>query len=602
MNKTVSASISGLMFVLEEEAFSRLSQYLHDLRSYFSGREGEDEIIADIESRIAELLQSRLSDNKQVINLQDVDWVVGVLGQPWQMDEEKGEDAMPGTEEKFNQQEPRRLYRDLKNAKIEGVAAGLANYFRIDPVVPRILFVILLLASGIGVLIYLIMWMLVPAMPSDLNTGSTGQFKEGLNRSSYKQLFRDTEHKKLAGVAAGLGHYFNLDPLVFRLLFVVFTFISGIGIIAYLTLWILTPEAQTTAEKLRMKGQPVNIENIERNIKEEAERLGRKMSQMGVEAGQGLRRAGRQAGPVMGSLLKTFAHIVSILVGIVFFLIGTSLFFVLMAFISGWEGFTFFEDVEIPFAISNVVSLFITDPGLSQLAGISLGAFVLIPVVMLVYVSLRLIIGSSFHLPGLGNIAGVLWALSIIGLGYSAYHVGSDFRETAKTELVNKQIDNNKRLVLIAKEVRTKKNEPILIIDNQRYILESTGEKENLLIMPYLYIEAVEAGQSPELKVEASAKGEDEDLARERSRNIEFPVEYRNDTLFVPVWFRIDASEGLHSQRISLRVSVPDSTSVQFDSALDNFFRNNPRSFWQSREFAGRSFMLTRNGFEKPGL
>jgi len=596
MNKTVSVSISGLMFVLEEEAFSRLSQYLRDLRTHFSGRDGEADIIADIESRVAELLQSRLSIQKQVIDLQDVDWVVGVLGQPWQMDEEQ---AKPETEEQMNQQAPRKLFRDLANAKLGGVAAGLANYFRIDPIVPRILFVVLLFASGVGLLVYVLMWMLVPVMPAGFHAGGADQFGEGLSRSAYRQLFRDTEHKKLAGVAAGLGHYFNLDPLVFRLLFIVFTFISGIGFIAYLILWVLTPEAQTTADKLRMKGQPVNVENIERNIKEEAERFGRKVNQMGIEAGQGLRNAGRQARPVVESFLSAFARIVSIVLGILFFIIGSLLFFVLVAFISGWEGFTFFEDVEMPIALSSAMSLLITDPGLSQLAGISLGAFILIPVVMLVYVSLRLIIGRSFLLPGLGNIAGVLWSLSIVGLGYSAYQLGSDFRETAKTELVNNDIENSRRLVVVAKDFRPRKSEPLLVIDNQRYLREKSAGKETLLVMPYLYIETVATGESPRIRVEAVAKGEDEELAKERCRKLEFPVEYRNDTLFMPLWFSFDASEGLRSQRINLRISLPDSTLVTFDPALGSFFADNPRSFWQSRDFAGRSLLLTASGFGK---
>jgi hypothetical protein len=71
MNKTVSVNISGQLFVLDEEAFNSLNQYLHELHSHFTGRQGETEIIADIESRIAELLQSRLNEQKQVVDMQD---------------------------------------------------------------------------------------------------------------------------------------------------------------------------------------------------------------------------------------------------------------------------------------------------------------------------------------------------------------------------------------------------------------------------------------------------------------------------------------------------------------------------------------------------
>ncbi|HMM10494.1 MAG TPA: PspC domain-containing protein [Bacteroidales bacterium] len=599
MNKTVSVNISGLMFVLDEEAFNRLSRYLRDLRSHFAGRQGEADIITDIESRLAELLQSRLNEQKQVIDLTDVDWAVGVLGQPWQMDEEQAGQTMPGAEEPEQEQAPRRLYRDPANAKIGGVAAGLALYFRIDPLVPRILFITLLFLSGFGVLLYVLLWAFVPVIPESLRQADKIDNGSKAYHRAARQLYRDTDNKKLAGVASGLGHYFRIDPLIPRLLFVLLTLASGIGIVAYIVLWLLTPEAQTTAEKLKMKGQPVNVENIERSIQEEVNRIGRRMSEMGVEAGKGLRKAGREAGPVLGSLLKAIARIAGIVVGIVFFIIGLALFTILMVFFAGFEGFTFFEDFEIPLALADVVSLFVTDPGISQLAGVSLGAFLIIPVVMLVYVSIRLIVGTHFHLPGLGNIAGVLWTLSVIGLGYTAYKLGSDFRETAKTELISRELEIGNKLYIKAMGVRAKERGPMLMIDNQRYLLEKSGEDQSLLVMPHLSIQTVAANSTPRLNAEAIAKGEDEDLARERIRRIEFPLEYRNDTLYLPVWFKFDAADGLRSQRINVRLALPDSTLVTFDPALDHFFNHNPRSYWQSREFAGRSLLLTSNGFEK---
>lgn len=597
MNKTVSVNISGLMFVLDEEAFSRLSLYLRDLRSHFAGRDGEGDIVSDIESRIAELLQSRLNDQKEVIGLQDVDWVIGVLGQPWQMEEEPAE----AQEEKAEEPKAttRRLYRDVARAKVGGVAAGLGHYFRVDPIVFRIIFVALLFIKGVGSLVYILLWAFIPAAPSHKVFDDGSEKRKTADGRPHRQLFRDPDNKRVAGVASGLGHFFNVDPLIFRLLFVILTFASGIGAIAYIVLWIVAPVARTTSDKLRMKGQPVNVENIERTIQEEVDRLGRKMSEMGAEAGQGLRNAGRQAGPALGSLVKAFARIVSIIVGILFFIIGFALLVVFSAFVSGWEGFTFFEDFEIPFALSDALSLVFTDPGLAQLAVISLGAFLLIPVIMLLYVSLRLVIGNSFQLPGLGNIAGVLWVLSIIGLGYSGYKLGSDFRETGKTELVNNEIVNKGKLVIIARDTNSGKGDPVLVFDNQRFMLEKKSGRTNFLIMPHLYIEKASVGEMPSMKVEAIAKGEEEDIARERSRGIEYPVEYRNDTLFLPVWLRFDASEGLRAHRINVRINLPDSSLVTFDPALADYFDNNPRSFWRSREFAGRSYLLTANGFEK---
>lgn len=596
MNKTISVNISGLMFVLDEEAFTRLSQYLRDLRSHFSGREGEQEIISDIESRIAELLQIRLAGQKQVIDLQDVLEVIEMLGQPGQMDEDPAPSTEPKNDDAFEGKEARRLYRDLDNAKLAGVAAGLAHYFRINVLVPRILLIVLIFVSGIGLLLYLLLWLLVPVSTARLENGwARGQRFE---RKRIRQLFRDPDQKKIAGVSAGLGHYFTIDPLLFRVLFVIFVFVSGIGLIAYLLLWIITPEALSTADKLKMKGRPVNVENIEQTIQEEAARIGRKMGAMGVEAGQGLRNAGRQAGPLLGHLILALARIIAIIVGSLFLVVGLILLVVVTAFVSGWEGFTLFEDFEISFTLADLISLLFTDSGMAQLASVSLGAVLIIPVVMLLYVSLRLITTFTFSLPGLSHIAGVLWVLAIIGLGYSGYKLGSDFKETAKTELLSREINSPKKVFVMATASMAGNRDSHIVLGHQHILFEKRRDRHCLLLMPHLFIEPSAAGERPKLSMEAVAKGEDEALARKRSQKLEYPLEYRNDTLFLPVWFRFETNQGLRSQRINVRLTLPDSSLVAFDPALEDFFNNNPRTFWRTRVFAGRSFMLTSSGLE----
>jgi phage shock protein PspC (stress-responsive transcriptional regulator) len=188
MKKTVSVNISGLFFHIDEDAYDRLNRYLAGIKRYFAKEEGRDEIISDIESRIAELLQKRLTGSRQVVNLTDVDEVVKLMGEPIEM--ESGSTVPPANEANYTYRRPRRL-------------------------------------------------------------------------------FRDPENKMIAGVASGMSAYFNLDPVWMRLLFVISIFLSGAGIIAYIILWIIVPEAITTADRLEMRGEPVNISNIEKSIKEE---------------------------------------------------------------------------------------------------------------------------------------------------------------------------------------------------------------------------------------------------------------------------------------------------------------------------------------------
>lgn len=163
MKKTISIHIKGLSFTIEEDAYDLLQDYLDRLNLTFSEEAGASEILEDIEIRIAELFTARLNDAKTVIELQDVKEVLAVLGEPEQFagdEDEETEGSAHKTTEKHSHSE-KRLFRDEDNAAIGGVCAGIGNYFGIDPVVVRILFVLMLFA-GFGFLLYIILWIAVP--------------------------------------------------------------------------------------------------------------------------------------------------------------------------------------------------------------------------------------------------------------------------------------------------------------------------------------------------------------------------------------------------------------------------------------------------------
>ena len=82
MNKTVTVNIGGIVFHIDENAYERFKQYLESIRVHFVGSDGRDEIMQDIESRIAEMFQERIKDQKQVITIIDVDEVTVIMGKP----------------------------------------------------------------------------------------------------------------------------------------------------------------------------------------------------------------------------------------------------------------------------------------------------------------------------------------------------------------------------------------------------------------------------------------------------------------------------------------------------------------------------------------
>ena len=93
-----------------------------------------------------------------------------------------------------------------------------------------------------------------------------------------KRMYRNSESRVLGGVCSGLGAYFNIDPWIFRVLFIVFSVFFLSGIVIYIILWIAIPEAITSAQKLEMRGEPITIENIKNTVKSEFDNLKERMN------------------------------------------------------------------------------------------------------------------------------------------------------------------------------------------------------------------------------------------------------------------------------------------------------------------------------------
>jgi phage shock protein PspC (stress-responsive transcriptional regulator) len=159
MKKTFTINISGTIFHIEEDAYEVLQKYLINLKNHFGNDEEGKEILADIESRIAEIFASKSDDEKNVITVEWVNEVIEIMGTPEDFAEEEGEDDSIAGEAKRK----RRLYRDPDHRVLGGVCGGLSAYFGMDPVILRIIFVVLFFAtSGAAGLAYLILWIAVP--------------------------------------------------------------------------------------------------------------------------------------------------------------------------------------------------------------------------------------------------------------------------------------------------------------------------------------------------------------------------------------------------------------------------------------------------------
>ncbi|MCD4770606.1 MAG: PspC domain-containing protein [Bacteroidales bacterium] len=195
MKITVSINIGGIAFHIDEDAYSELKIYLRSLERQFARENSAAEIMADIEARIGELLKARISDFKQVVTIEDVKEVINILG-----------------------------------------------------------------------------------TPEDINGEATGDPYDKISSSRYHRMYRDPDDRIIAGVCSGMGAYWRIDPWVVRVVFILLSLPGGLGILIYVVLWIVLPEAKTTAQKIEMKGDPVNIHNIKNSVKDEFENVKKNMN------------------------------------------------------------------------------------------------------------------------------------------------------------------------------------------------------------------------------------------------------------------------------------------------------------------------------------
>jgi phage shock protein PspC (stress-responsive transcriptional regulator) len=268
MKKNISINISGIIFHIEEDGYENLRKYLDSINRYFASFEDSSEILADIESRVAEIFLSKLNEGKQVITSEDVNSLITTMGsvsdfkaaeeQEFAKSDSGGTNSSRESNSKASGStftSPRQLMRDEKRKILGGVCSGMANYFNVDPIWIRLIFALTAFAYGVTVLVYIVMWIIVPGS-TELDEPDTG-----------KKMFRDPEHKVIGGVSGGIAAYFGIDLVIVRLLFIIFTIFFGIGFIAYIVLWIALPEAKSLTDRMEMQGEPVTLSNIESNIK-----------------------------------------------------------------------------------------------------------------------------------------------------------------------------------------------------------------------------------------------------------------------------------------------------------------------------------------------
>ena len=520
MKKAIKINLSGIIFHIDEDAYEKLKSYLDTISKHFSNKEESKEIIDDIEARIAELFQERITDETQVITFLIVNEVIDIMGNP--------EDIADSGEE----------------------------------------------------------------------TESQGTFHDVYNKS--RRLYRDSENSVIGGVCGGLSAYFSVDPVIFRLLFVIFFFAGGASILVYAILWIVLPKAETAAQKLEMRGEKVNVSNIEKKIREEYDNVKDNVKDGYTKAktSETYKKSERAASDffgVLGKILLVFVKVILIIIGTSFVIGGIGLLIGIIAL--PFVGINIFPFETYSFSLGDILMPF-TDPVSVTLLVISITLLLLIPVSAMLYGLVKLIFNIKTKNRGLTVGALTLWIVSllcIIGIiAFESSHYSDFGRDSSSTELLSGSdtlyitINDNQEEYL--------DDESIIDLDDRWFLLEDADAFYGRIILD---IERTE-GEEFVLDIEKESKGRSWENAGENAANIDYHFRTSGNKLVLDPYFSVDLEHKWRFPRVETIVRVPEGKVVVLDrqtrDILEGVRNVDHISDWN---MAGKSWKMTEEGLEK---
>lgn len=356
-----------------------------------------------------------------------------------------------------------------------------------------------------------------------------------------KKLYRNPDGKILGGVAGGIAAYWGISPLLTRICFVLLSCYYGIFIIVYIILWIAVPKAKTTKQKLEMKGENINVSNIERSIKDEYQE---------IKNGKGAAFANR-VGEGLGEVFSIIGKVLTIIIGVALFIGGI---FMLFAFLSAlflpnlypWR--TGFMGLACTFTPLNLI--------LGKVAILFLTG---IPIIMIIYMAIKLLFSfrSNNKVIALSALSG--WLLGLVMLIFVGISEGRSWSIDGTRYGETLELSQQDTLVLLVDE-RYKLPEN-LYIDQDVFRLSSSN-----MITPSIRIYSTD-DTIPTLRVQFYTQEE-----KPVYDNMDFNWNYKNDTLRFDNYIKLAGQ--WRAQRVTLTLYLPENKKVLLPSQTSQYLRN----------------------------
>ena len=614
MKKIININLSGRVIPIEDAAYESLKRYIESLRRYFANEEGRDEIINDIESRVAELMNDKVKKGATAVTEADMEEIISSMGRVEDFEKAEAAENMatPGaqgttgsyaaggeyTQTNSARRFKGRLYRDRADKILGGVCSGIANYMNVDPAIVRLLFAIITFGGfGAGIFLYILLWIFLPV--KDLE-GYEG-----------KRLFRNPEDRIIGGVAGGIAAYFNKETWIIRTIFaaplilnILLSIMNGIFgsvhgpdfpdlfigsftgtfVVAYIILWIVLPEARSPFEKMEMRGEKVDVNRIRQNVQEgmgefknraqdwgaevkaTAQNFGERASQFAntrgrtfaTEVGQAARPVASGCGHVIGVLFKSF-----------------------FLFVAGAIAFALFV-IVIVFTVGGVARPFndFLLNGFWQNASLwgTMIFFLAVPLIAIITWIVRRMMKVRSQNRSLGWVFGGLWTMGWISLIIFIASMTKDWRYGSVIEqgVTTTSMPMNKMVVRI--------DEPRIRYSGTFGWINDDGDDggwditEDSLRLSDIKIRVAKSEDSLyHVTLWKESRGRNRVEASQRAEKIRFTATTMDSALVLASGFAVSKNEKYRGQKVITEVQVPVGKMIRFDETVTKLDFNNVR-------------------------
>lgn len=540
MNKTININLGGFFFHIDEAAYQKLKRYLESIsKSLSEDPQGKNEIIADIEARISELLSEKITDTRQVVNESDIEDIIAIMGQP----------------------------EDYAEAE-EGYSEASYSYER--------------------------------------------------NNKSGKKLFRDGDDKFLGGVASGIAHYFDVDAIWIRLAMLALFFGAGVGIIVYMIFWILLPEAKTTAEKLQMEGEPVNIDNIERKIREEFTNVSENVKDFANNASEKIKDGANEFSEKMsktfsaktkknnglqdflntiGSIFLTFFRIIGKFIGVILVFIAAAV--ILSLIIGGFSvGSLGFLNLDADFV--NYPNFFYDATLPKWLLTVSIFVLAGIPFIVLFVLGLRILSSNVKKLSKTSSLTLLgIWLIALMIIGFTAIEFGTTHAKSGKyVEKTNLNIIKNDTLV-----IKMKNDDTIYYQDNLRRSYrkhEVDIDGKMMIYSNYIGFNVKKSATNKSyIIIQKESRGRNRISANKTAEKIKYTYILDDKELILDAYFLTEINNVFKDEEIEITIFVPEKTNIFLDDSTKYFIQDiKNESDMFDRDMIDHYFIMTNKSLK----